>query len=201
MVQRDARRREHAQLRFSSCADALQGPCHGRLRRQQQEHRHRLRGRPDRQTRHPHRRRLGQYVEHCGGRADGAHLREHQGHGRLLCAACVLYQHDAQHVRLLRLRGAGGRAGRHAGRRARRLAGHSRGGQRLYRPHLRAARRRRQGADRARREPPRPAAAELYEGTRHGKRPLYAHRHRQRRRSYYGRRGGEGVFWGRNKRR
>ena len=85
-----------------------------------------------------------------------------------------------------------GRAGRHAGRRARRLAGHPRGGQRLHRPHLCAARRRRKGPDRARREPSRPAAAELYEETRHGQRPLYAHRHRQRRRPRHGRRGGKG---------
>ena len=65
-------------------------------------------------------------------------------------------------------------------------------GQRLHRSDLRAARRRRKGHDRARREPPRPQAAELYEGARHGQRPLHAHRHRQRRHRHHGRRGGKG---------
>ena len=40
-------------LRFPCCADPLQGPHHGRLRRQQQEHRHRLCRRQNRQEDDP----------------------------------------------------------------------------------------------------------------------------------------------------
>ena len=80
----------------------FKGHTMGRLRRQQQEHRHRLRRRANRQEGDPYASRR-RHVEHRRGGADGAHLREHQGHDRPFRAARLLYQHDAQHVRLLRL--------------------------------------------------------------------------------------------------
>ena len=55
----------------------FKGARHGRLRRQQQEHRHRLCGRANRQEGNPQLSRRGD-VEHCRGRADGAHFGKHQ---------------------------------------------------------------------------------------------------------------------------
>ena len=73
------------------------------------------------------------------------------------------------------------RAGRDAGRRHPRLAGHLRDRSGVGRPGLRAQRGGPPRAGGAHGEPPRPAPADLHEGAGHGQRPLPPDRHRPRR--------------------
>ena len=97
-------------------AHPLQGPHARRLRRQQQEHRHRLCRRPHRQSLDSHDPEPGRPVGHRQGRIHGTHDRIGQVRRRLLWPAHHVRQRHAQHVRVVRLRRPGRRARRDARR-------------------------------------------------------------------------------------
>ena len=186
MVREHERGRPHALLRLHGHAHPLQGPCDGRIRRLQQEHRHRLRRRPHRQEVDPCARGR-RPVERRPGRAHGEDLRVHQGNDRLLRQARHLCERDAQHERLLRLRGCARPAGRHAQHRHPLLHRHRRHRHRLRRPRLRDDRRRPRRQPRPRRahaHPPQHAPAQLHARARHGQLELHPHRPRQRRQAH-----------------